>query len=254
MSVTLQDAINATRNGDSVGAQKMLADILQADTENVQAWYLLALLVDSPSKKEAYLNRVLALDPTHEKAAALLDGLQTPAAVPVVTQQESNSFDNMNIFETEKPVEAQFEDPTMYDSDRDDSILPSWLDDDKSDISSEMLVDEAPSELFEADLPDWLDGDSSNILEEPPTLVTEDTPHELDQLLNSDAAPPAQNPELDSTAVSETEETVMQQVDSPMAAKTAPREAQLQRLNFILIVLSFLAFMTLIAIIVTLST
>jgi cytochrome c-type biogenesis protein CcmH/NrfG len=79
MNLKLQQAINATREGQSKEAQVLLTQVLTEDPEEVQAWFLLSLLVDSEQKQIAYLRKVLELDPQHEKAAHRLAQLEAVA-------------------------------------------------------------------------------------------------------------------------------------------------------------------------------
>lgn len=81
MRQKLQDAIVATRAGNTREAQLLLTDILKEDPNETQAWFLLSNLVESEDKKMAYLGKVLALDPSHNKAAQQLAYLQTQTAV-----------------------------------------------------------------------------------------------------------------------------------------------------------------------------
>ncbi len=173
---SLQEAIDATRSGNHIEAQKILADILKSDNENTQAWYLLPLLVDCPEKKEAYLNRVLALDPMHEKAQEEL-----AASIPAPT---STLTDSEPVIEGDTAVSptAKFEDPSDFSSDTIDSNLPSWLESDNPTVSDDMLVEEEPSEIFNSELPDWLSSESApiDVLDEPPTLPSAMAPSNQD--------------------------------------------------------------------------
>jgi len=63
MLPTLQEAIEAIKAGDKETGRQMLADILQADLENEQAWLWLSGVVDSDEEKRKYLSRVLEINP-----------------------------------------------------------------------------------------------------------------------------------------------------------------------------------------------
>jgi len=76
MNPKLQQAMSAAREGRSKEAQVLLTQILSQDPEEAQAWFLLSHLVDSEQKQLAYLKKVLALDPHHEKAAQRLAHLE----------------------------------------------------------------------------------------------------------------------------------------------------------------------------------
>ena len=52
MLPTLQEAIEAIKAGDKETGRQMLADILQADLENEQAWLWLSGVVESDEEKQ----------------------------------------------------------------------------------------------------------------------------------------------------------------------------------------------------------
>lgn len=70
MTSTLQDAIGAVRQGNVEQAQRQLAEVISANPDDVQAWYLLSQIVDSDARRAAYLSKTLTLDPFHERAWA----------------------------------------------------------------------------------------------------------------------------------------------------------------------------------------
>lgn len=165
MSNQLQHAIGATREGRTLEAKRILADLLKTDTENVQAWFLLAMLVDSPEKKQAYLQRVLVLDPTHEKASAAL-GIEpaenTPDPQPATssdptttTEQMSDSFEAMDDFSDLNMAEEEdeFDDWRQGSSDPQTlvDLMPTQV---SMPIESLETVEESESaELPEENLP-----------------------------------------------------------------------------------------------------
>ncbi len=84
MTDKLLEAIQATRDGQLEQAQNLLAEELQDNPNNEDAWFLLSNLVDSPEHKSAYLSKVIALDPNHEKAKQQL--VQIKSASPPVAE------------------------------------------------------------------------------------------------------------------------------------------------------------------------
>lgn len=138
MNQNLQQAIAAARSGNHKKAQYLLTQTLQENPEETQAWYLLSLLVDSEDKQIAYLNQVLALDPTHEKAQERL------AALTAVPTPMPTSPDDLPLAEQESG-----------------DLLPEWMADDLPDTAVETPFEaeelpEASAELEEEELPDWL--------------------------------------------------------------------------------------------------
>jgi hypothetical protein len=75
MTATLKEAIAAVRAGDLENAQLLVAEVIQLNPDDPQAWYLMSQLVDSPARRAAYLNKTLELDPSHERALVEFDRL-----------------------------------------------------------------------------------------------------------------------------------------------------------------------------------
>lgn len=91
MTATLQDAIAAVRHGETERAQLLAAEVIQDNPDDANAWYLLSQLVDSDARRAVYLNKTLALDPTHERARAELGALPAAALLepePMAAFQE----------------------------------------------------------------------------------------------------------------------------------------------------------------------
>ncbi len=156
MNPDLQQAIEMTRSGDKVGAQKKVADILKEDPNNAHAWYLLSLLVDSDQKRAVYLSKVVALDPNHEKAVEQLNRLEQPPAemIPV------SAGNNVGFVDQEKA----------------DSI-PAWMADAGAATMQAELSDTAVSTTEQHnktdDVPDWVQEDvSASWIEEDNSVVT----------------------------------------------------------------------------------
>jgi tetratricopeptide (TPR) repeat protein len=98
----LRAGVAAAQAGDLHEARGWLLRVVQADGENVQAWYWLSLVVERPHEREICLENVLALDPGHtavqaelaalrreraEAEAALLSKEAIAAAVPRTSQE-----------------------------------------------------------------------------------------------------------------------------------------------------------------------
>lgn len=75
----LEQAATEFKKGNKPEAQRLLAQAVGQDPNNSSAWYCLAIALDDPVRKKECLRRVLALNPRHERASALLARLETPA-------------------------------------------------------------------------------------------------------------------------------------------------------------------------------
>lgn len=68
MHAVVQSAINAAKQGDKIQAVEYIKQVLTANPKDVDAWLVLAAVVDEPERKRQCLNRVLSLDPTNRVA------------------------------------------------------------------------------------------------------------------------------------------------------------------------------------------
>jgi hypothetical protein len=89
MDSKLQQAIVATRAGYIETAQILLADALQENPEETEAWFLLAHLVESPERQARYLEYTLLLEPGHALARQHLQRLLNPDIPPPVIKENS---------------------------------------------------------------------------------------------------------------------------------------------------------------------
>jgi len=165
MDEKLKEAIAAVRTGDKVTAQRQLTELLDEDPQQVQGWYLLSLLVDSPQKQAAYLSKTLAIDPNHEKARQQLEALQAAGTMaPTATLDE----------ETSQPMDVLAQSETDQ--------LPDWLREESGETAVTAVPATPPEEetaVVSEDLPDWLKepaaledtASPTKAIEESPTVV-----------------------------------------------------------------------------------
>lgn len=89
MDIKLQRAVVAAREGKKETAQVLLADLIQENPADADAWFLLSHLVDSEERQRAYLKRTLILDPNYEKAQQRLQQLDRSAATALSDVEEA---------------------------------------------------------------------------------------------------------------------------------------------------------------------
>jgi hypothetical protein len=88
----LQKGIRAARRGRKEPARRLLAQAIQGDPNNEEAWLWMSRVVDSGAEKAECLNRVLQINPDNSWAAEQLAALQTaetesaPPSEPDLTQ------------------------------------------------------------------------------------------------------------------------------------------------------------------------
>ncbi len=88
----LQEGIAAFQAGDRAKARELFMLVAEIDSKNERAWYYLAVLEPDAARRREYLERVLTINPTNEKAREVLDRLKArePAvAEPVATTASS---------------------------------------------------------------------------------------------------------------------------------------------------------------------
>ncbi len=74
-ALEIKKAAERLQEGDQQGGIAILRSILKRDGNVEQAWYLLAMALDDPQKKEYALRQVLRINPYHDKAQAQLGRL-----------------------------------------------------------------------------------------------------------------------------------------------------------------------------------
>lgn len=72
----LRQAVSLYKQGNKLQAANLLGEIVRQDPNNFNAWYGLALSLDDVDKKIFCLKKVIALEPSHQKARQLLEQLQ----------------------------------------------------------------------------------------------------------------------------------------------------------------------------------
>lgn len=181
MSDKLQQAIQATRAGDTKSAQFLLTQAIQEDPNNPQSWYLLSLLVGDKEKKQAYLTKVIELDPDHAKAHEQLIAI-TEMAVPDTPEQEAV----VEEIELEAaPVILSSDSPDLEAQDEGET-MPDWMADDlppADEETEELMVETAVGATTiaaeEEYIPDWLEGSlDDDWSSEAETAVDETVPEE----------------------------------------------------------------------------
>ncbi|HLO29478.1 MAG TPA: tetratricopeptide repeat protein [Anaerolineales bacterium] len=68
MHPLVHSAIDAANRGEKNKAMEYLKQVLATDPRNVDAWLVIAAIIDQPERKRQCLNRVLSLDPTNQIA------------------------------------------------------------------------------------------------------------------------------------------------------------------------------------------
>lgn len=68
----MQQAVDNYKSGNKQNAKKLLAELVKSEPDNASAWYILALCMDEREEKEYCLQRVLEINPEHQKARLAL--------------------------------------------------------------------------------------------------------------------------------------------------------------------------------------
>ena len=79
----LNQAIAAFQAGDRATAKTLFQDVISTDPNNDTAWYYYAALQDDPARRRAALERVLEINPQHQRAREVLAAMDAaPASAP----------------------------------------------------------------------------------------------------------------------------------------------------------------------------
>jgi tetratricopeptide (TPR) repeat protein len=132
MSEKVREAIAATRAGQKREAQLLLAEALQENPNDGNAWFLLGNLVDSPEKRLAYFGKALAINPDNAKAKRQLVQAQRQITAMSGAQAE--------------PVVVMVEEEKVTAVADDLSELPDWFADQVDDDLTEEAVEDGPLE------------------------------------------------------------------------------------------------------------
>lgn len=68
----LQQISSLIQSGDTASARPLLSEVMKERPNDPEAWYLAAYITDDKEKRLQALEKVIALDPTHEKAQKAL--------------------------------------------------------------------------------------------------------------------------------------------------------------------------------------
>ncbi len=84
----LRQAFALMKQGNRRESIAIVQNVLKQDRGNATAWWLLANLLEDHERKEKALERVLALDPNHKGARAMMEKLKPPVVSPFVSDGE----------------------------------------------------------------------------------------------------------------------------------------------------------------------
>lgn len=88
----LNEAIAAFQAGDRPQAKALFQEVITTDPNNDTAWYYFAALQDDPARRRAALQRVLEINPQHERARDILASMDAaPAAPPPADSRASGA-------------------------------------------------------------------------------------------------------------------------------------------------------------------
>lgn len=213
MNEQFQQAVVASRAGQIKEAQFLLAQSLQKDSNNADAWLLLSQLVDSKEKQQAYLAKAIAIEPDHELAneyrAALDEDVKVVA--PPVVQKLDEMADLEAVFDTD------IDDPL---SDLDDSSMDDWL---NAAVEADSIEDESLDSV-----------DFAELMDESDDEVDVETP----------IAEPVASIEEKKEVVIEKKEVVIEKKEEETAVispKAAKRQKTADQLNYAIYVLMAVA-------------
>ena len=109
MHPLVQSALKSAREGENNNAIGLLKQVLTANPGDIDAWLVLAAVVDHPQRKRQCFNRVLAIDPAHPLAREELDQMDRAEAGEMESYAKEPASDTALLDRDEVP-------PTGYAS------------------------------------------------------------------------------------------------------------------------------------------
>lgn len=111
----VQSAIEAANQGDKAKAMSFLKEVLSANPRDIDAWLVLAAILDDPERKRQSLNRVLSLDPTNKLAREELLEMDRSAmgAAPPFTTDSNIDQTQDRLASVSKPKSQPRSQPSM---------------------------------------------------------------------------------------------------------------------------------------------
>ena len=91
MHALVQSAIDAARQGDKARSIDLIRQVLTSNPNDVEAWLVLAAVMDDPERKRQCLNRVLTIDPTNKIAREELLDMDRAHMSPAPSQPDVES-------------------------------------------------------------------------------------------------------------------------------------------------------------------
>jgi len=94
-NTTIRQAVEAIKQGNKSNARTLLEPIVKNDSNNEEAWFLLAHVAQTPEQARTYLERVISINPNNERAKQQLQKLHTispnkqPVAQTVRTKENT---------------------------------------------------------------------------------------------------------------------------------------------------------------------
>jgi hypothetical protein len=127
----VQSAIEAAKQGENEKATNYLKQVLEANPNDVDAWLVLAAVMDDPQRKRQCLKRVLTLDPVNQVAhdelmemdRAEMDDSSRPTQ-PSASALSKPDTDSISMYQPETPSGFQTSDFIGYEPDESEEPIP----------------------------------------------------------------------------------------------------------------------------------
>ncbi len=156
----LQRAYQLIRENKPEEAEALLLPVLLTDSENVDAWWLMAYAVEDPNEVREALNKVLELDPLYSQAPkaremlAQLDAQHPPTVEELLPRGEKTDEFGSDIDESffdDSYEVGSFDDAgrdLLFDSDFDDDFTASLAPPEEGMLTAEELFGQEDEDIF----------------------------------------------------------------------------------------------------------
>jgi|GEM_PF-2223026 len=138
----LRQAFALLKQGEKRQATQIVQDVIKQDRSNVSAWWLLANVLDDPTRKQKALEKVLSLDANHSRAQQMLASLKSNGTngnpAPATTQPNAPSKPSST--DGKSDVELEFDWRKLDERDAKKKERPETSSDNAVKIATYLMV------------------------------------------------------------------------------------------------------------------
>jgi hypothetical protein len=174
---SLKQAADLIKLGKTKPARGLIIDVLRADPDNVQAWYMLSFAVPKVDRQIYALQQTIRLEPDHQKAISRLEKLGGEIPDPSKNKETAEPFLSPIDPPTPEPTQ-RVADPTEEDllSQR---LFGESISEEKISAPGEEQEQSSKPPVFYHEIAEQVDPDTTDQTGEETEIPTGDIPHQI---------------------------------------------------------------------------